>query len=64
MGSNLMYGYDSQKTFRLEYIAKNPRSSQEYIEHDENSMGKEGSLSTYGKWAITCLLSSFSKEIG
>lgn len=46
--NNLIYRFDKKKTFRPKYIARNTRLSQKHKKHNENSMGRGGSL-TKGK---------------
>ena len=40
LGSNHMYGFDKQRTFRAGYIAGSSGLSQEHRKHDESNIGQ------------------------
>lgn len=49
MGSNLVYGFDKECTFRPKYMIRNTRSSQRYKRNNENSMSKGDTLLSKNK---------------
>ena len=49
MKSNLVYVFNRQKIFKLGYIAKNTRSSQEHKRYYENNMDEKSLLLAKGK---------------
>ena len=62
MKSNLVYDFDRRWTFKIGFMIRTTRSSQEYKQYDENNIGGGGILLAKDKWDKNLLVISFRQR--